>query len=216
MLLNGQVTLWQLARGYRAAIDPVLLAATLSPRPGSRVLDLGCGAGAITFCLLARCPDIDVIGLEINSDLVALARRNTGENGASQQFQIYQGTVASPPDEIKAGSFDVVVSNPPYLESGRATISPDAGKHVANMESDADLSAWINAASRALKPKGRLTGPHIGADACRFRRDLHPPALAKSRYRRETRNRSGTQRRLVANPSSARYRGASGGWPIHP
>jgi tRNA1(Val) A37 N6-methylase TrmN6 len=159
-LLNGQVTLWQPARGYRAAIDPVLLAATLSPRPGSRVLDLGCGAGAITFCLLARYPDIDVTGLEINPDLVALARRNTGENGASQQFQVYQGTVASPPDEIPTVSFDVVVSNPPYLESGRATVSPDAGKQMANMESDADLSAWIDAASRALKPKGRLALIH--------------------------------------------------------
>ena len=44
--LDGRIRLWQPVAGYRAATDPVLLAAFVPARPGQRVLDLGCGAGA--------------------------------------------------------------------------------------------------------------------------------------------------------------------------
>jgi len=61
-LLNGRVRLRQSADGYRAAIDPVFLAAAVPPGGPCSVLDLGCGAGAATLCLLARClrPDSQV------------------------------------------------------------------------------------------------------------------------------------------------------------
>jgi tRNA1(Val) A37 N6-methylase TrmN6 len=68
-LLAGKVALWQPTRGYRVAVDPVLLAAAVEPKAGDRVLDMGCGVAAISLCLLARCPDISVVGLERNVDL---------------------------------------------------------------------------------------------------------------------------------------------------
>jgi len=52
-LLGGRVRLLQAKVGYRAAIDPVLLAAAIPARAGQRVLDLGCGAGAASLCLAA-------------------------------------------------------------------------------------------------------------------------------------------------------------------
>ncbi|MDA1310002.1 MAG: methyltransferase [Proteobacteria bacterium] len=169
-LLDGRVVLWQPAEGYRAAIDPVLLAAAVEAGAGAKVLDLGCGAGTIALCLLARCPKISVTGLEIDDALAALARRNAAENGVSENFQTYQGSVAALAGgslageieafKIEAGSFDIVVSNPPYLEAGRASLSPDLGKRTADVESTADLETWIGAASRALKPKGALALIH--------------------------------------------------------
>ena len=56
-LLGGRVRLAQPARGYRAAIDPVLLAAGIQAPPGARVADLGCGVGAVALCLLTRVGD---------------------------------------------------------------------------------------------------------------------------------------------------------------
>ena len=55
-LLGGRVRLIQPLSGYRAATDPVLLAAAVAARPGERVLDLGCGDGASSFCLAERVP----------------------------------------------------------------------------------------------------------------------------------------------------------------
>jgi tRNA1(Val) A37 N6-methylase TrmN6 len=60
-LLGGRVRLLQPLKGYRAATDPVLLAAAVAARPGQRVLDLGCGAGAAVFCLAARVPGLEPI-----------------------------------------------------------------------------------------------------------------------------------------------------------
>jgi tRNA1(Val) A37 N6-methylase TrmN6 len=186
-LLDGRVVLWQPAQGYRAAIDPVLLAAAVEAWAGAKVLDLGCGVGTIGLCLLARCPKISVTGLEIEAALVALAERNAVENRVSENFQTYQGSLAPlaqgslgggsrASDGIEAGDFDIVVSNPPYLEAGRVSLSPDLGKRTADVESTADLETWIGVASRALKPKGALALIH------RADRIDHILALLRGRF----------------------------------
>ncbi len=71
-LLGGRVRLSQPVEGYRAAIDPVFLAAAVPVRAGESVLDLGCGAGAAALGLLARVPELSVTGLDIQADLVRL------------------------------------------------------------------------------------------------------------------------------------------------
>jgi tRNA1Val (adenine37-N6)-methyltransferase len=53
--LMGRLRLLQPLRGYRAATDPVLLAAACPATPGQSVLDLGCGAGAAALCLATAC-----------------------------------------------------------------------------------------------------------------------------------------------------------------
>lgn len=159
-LLGGKITLWQPARGYRVAVDPVLLAASVEPRDGARVLDLGCGVGAISICLLARCPGISIAGLELNAALVDIARRNVLENDFSDRLAIHQGSVTAPPPDITAGGFDIVVTNPPFLEAGRAAASPEPAKRTADLEASADLQAWIAAVARALKNKGSLAMIH--------------------------------------------------------
>jgi tRNA1Val (adenine37-N6)-methyltransferase len=65
--LCGKLHLWQPRRGYRAATDPVLLAAACPAQPGQSVLDMGCGVGAAALCLGARVPDLRLYGLELQS-----------------------------------------------------------------------------------------------------------------------------------------------------
>ena len=81
-LLGGRVALYQPAAGYRAAIDPVLLAASIPAREGETVLEIGAGVGGAALCLAARVPGIVVHGLEIQADLVDVAALNIDRNHA--------------------------------------------------------------------------------------------------------------------------------------
>src|ERR1700744_1635545 len=82
-LLDGRVLLRQPEEGYRAAIDPVLLAAAVTASGNEMVLDLGSGVGAASLCLAARVAGCRVFGLELQQPLVALARQNIEINGVT-------------------------------------------------------------------------------------------------------------------------------------
>ena len=68
-----RVALRQPAAGYRAAIDPVLLAAAVPAQSGETVLDIGTGTGAALICLAARVAGCRVVGLEVQKGLAAFA-----------------------------------------------------------------------------------------------------------------------------------------------
>lgn len=159
-LLGGRVSLRQPARGYRAAIDPVLLAAAVPARAGDRVADLGCGVGAAALCLLARVPDIEVTGLELQGDLVRLAGENAALNGRSGRFHVHEGDILKPPAALAVGRFDQVMINPPYLSAAGGRPPETSGAAAATREGEARLDDWIAAALDLLRPKGRVTIIH--------------------------------------------------------
>ncbi|TQV81897.1 tRNA1(Val) (adenine(37)-N6)-methyltransferase [Denitrobaculum tricleocarpae] len=159
-LLGGHIILQQPKDGYRAAIDPVFLAAAVAAKPGERILDLGSGVGAAALCLLRRVPDIEVTGLEIQSDLVELSRQNAAGNGLASRFEAIQGDVLSVLSLLPPDSFDHVICNPPYLASGAARPSPNPARTAANQEGDAQLTDWIEAAIALVHRKGSITFIH--------------------------------------------------------
>ncbi|MEO0680996.1 MAG: methyltransferase [Pseudomonadota bacterium] len=152
-LLDGRVRLRQPRRGYRAATDPVLLAAACPARPGEAALDLGCGAGAASLCLAARIEGLALHGLEVQPRYAALARAN----GAGR-LTVHEGDLRAMPAALRALSFDQVIANPPYFDAS-SPASPDAGRDRANRE-EASVGEWIEAGLRRLKPGGRLTLIH--------------------------------------------------------
>lgn len=91
----------------------VLLEA-LPPLEG-RVLDLGCGWGAVGVALGKRYPALDIVMTDINSRAVELARRNLAENGVTAA--VLQGDGF---DAVE-GRFDAIVTNPP-IRAGKAVI----------------------------------------------------------------------------------------------
>lgn len=155
-LLGGKVRLRQPRDGYRAAIDPVLLAASVPARPGERVLDLGTGAGAAALCLMARVEGLSVVGVEIDSATAQLARENAALNGRDA-FIVREGDIARLPEDLRG--FDRVMANPPYLDAAQADPSPDPGRRRSNLD-EAGLGAWIDAALAAAVPGGALTFIH--------------------------------------------------------
>jgi tRNA1(Val) A37 N6-methylase TrmN6 len=159
-LLGGRVRLRQPLHGYRAAIDPVLLAAAVPAVEGDSVLDLGCGVGAAALCLLARLTGVRVTGLEVQPELAALARENAASNGFADRFTVVEGSLLAPPPLVQDG-YDHVMTNPPFLAEGSGTRAPVLSKATANMEEgEVDLGAWIKAAAKLLRPKGRLALIH--------------------------------------------------------
>lgn len=156
--LGGRLRLLQPRVGYRAAIDPVLLAAFTPATDGESVLDLGCGAGTAALCLGARVAGLDLHGLEIQPAYADLARRNAAANGIA--LSVHDGDLRRPPPDLRALSFDLVLTNPPYHpESAPAPL--DAGRDVAHREGEASLAAWIDAGLRRLRPGGTLALIHL-------------------------------------------------------
>ena len=132
-LLGGRVRLLQPSRGYRIAVDAVLLAAAIDAAPGDRVLDLGAGVGAVGLCLAARVPGCTVLGIELQPELAALAVRNAVLNGAEHRMRTIVHDLAHPlPPDITG--FDHVATNPPYLAAAVADPSPNASKALATVE----------------------------------------------------------------------------------
>ncbi len=159
-LLGGRVRLRQPVAGYRAAIDPVLLAAAVPAEPGEQVLDVGCGVGTAALCLAARVPGCRVFGIEIQRDLVRLAVDNVALNGAEGRVDVMVGDLTSPPPRLAAGSFDHVMANPPYLEAGAEESAPDAAKAAATVESAGDLADWVGFCVRMARHKASVTFIH--------------------------------------------------------
>jgi len=155
--LSGRVTLWQPKDGYRAGVDPVLLAATIPAKPGQQVLELGSGAGAAFLCLAARVPDLTVHAVELQPEYAALAQRNAKDNGADAT--IWEADLAALPLELRQMQFDHVLANPPYFDRTASTAAQDAGRDVA-MGEDTPLRVWIEVAAKRLAPKGTATFVH--------------------------------------------------------
>lgn len=150
--LCGRLRLLQPVKGYRAATDPVLLAAACPAEPGQSVLDLGCGAGAATLCLGLRVPGLALSGLELQTAYADLARRNAERNGIP--VEVHEGDLNRMPAALRR-DFDHVIANPPYYPAGGSP-SPIAARARA-MQVDTPLSGWVSAATRRLRPGGWLT-----------------------------------------------------------
>ncbi len=152
--LGGRVQLYQPVDGYRAGVDPVLLAAATPAQPGQTVLELGCGAGAASLCLHARVTGLSLTGVEMQPLYADLARRNAVLNGAD--MRVVDADLRHLPSDIKARGFDHVIANPPYYDRARSTSSINAGRDMA-LAGDTPLSDWIDVAAKRLAPKGYLT-----------------------------------------------------------
>lgn len=159
-VLGGRVILRQPLQGYRVAIDPILLAAACPAGAGETIVDLGCGIGTAALCVARRVAGVTCTGVDLQPELVAFARANAAANHLDDRVRFIPGDILDPLLPVYAARADQVIVNPPYLPRGRATVSDNPIKAIANVEGEADLAAWVAAAARAAKPGGRATFIH--------------------------------------------------------
>lgn len=155
--LDGRLKIRQPARGYRAGLDPVLLAASVPAVPGQSVLELGCGVGTASLCLGYRIADLSITAVEIQPDYAELARENAVLN--EQMIDVVVGNLERLPELLKHQRFHHVIANPPYFDRSSSTRARDAGREQA-MGEDTPLPVWIDVASRRLAPKGYASFIH--------------------------------------------------------
>ncbi|HAV08779.1 MAG TPA: methyltransferase [Rhodobacteraceae bacterium] len=155
--LGGRLRLWQPKAGYRAGVDPVILAASVPAVAGQSVLDLGCGIGTAGLALMARVPDVQVTGVEVQAFYADLARRNAQENAMA--LAVIEADLAVLPKELRAVTFDHVIANPPYFDRGASVPAP-LGIREKAMGEVTPLALWIDVAARRVKPRGYVTFIH--------------------------------------------------------
>lgn len=152
--LSGKVRVWQPVNGYRAGLDPVLLAASVQAKPGQTALELGCGVGVASLCLVWRVPGVAVTGLELQPEYADLARRNAVENGAD--FTVHTGDLRALPEAVRQRQFDHVLANPPYFLRDAGTGAADPGRDLA-LGGDTPLATWVEVAAKRCAPRGTVT-----------------------------------------------------------
>ena len=157
-LLDKRVKIFQPTNGYRAAIDAVFLASVIDEakvKENAKILDVGSGTGAVSLCLAHRLqgkrPQIE--GIEIQSDLVKLSNKSAQSNGFSNILCYEQADIRQK-NTLTAGSFDFVITNPPYSDHDMP--SPNESKKFAHNLQDFNLSAWLSFCLKMLKPKGHI------------------------------------------------------------
>lgn len=154
-LFDGNLVCRQYKTGYRFSLDAVLAAHFCRPGPRDRVLDLGCGCGVIALILAFRHLGIRAEGIEIQDELVRLARENIAGNDMQSRVKVTSGNFRDIAGLVKPESFDLVVSNPPYRQQGRGRVNPDDQRARARHEIDATLSDLVRAVSFGVKNRGK-------------------------------------------------------------
>jgi tRNA1(Val) A37 N6-methylase TrmN6 len=158
--LGGALRLRQPKSGHRAGHDAMLLAAATSARPGDRVVDFGAGVGAAGLAVAKRVAGVEIVLVEIDQRLAALACGNAASNAIPAK--VIAMDIASSADVFAAtglspDSVDVVLMNPPFNDSRRHRASPDKSRETAHVADATTLDSWVHAARRILKSGGVLT-----------------------------------------------------------
>ncbi|WP_321160330.1 peptide chain release factor N(5)-glutamine methyltransferase [Marinomonas rhodophyticola] len=129
----------------------------------NRILDLGTGTGAIALALAAELPNANVVGVDLIEDAVALAKRNASRNHISN-VRFVQSSWFDVLDTSE--SFDLIVSNPPYIDSndehlsqGDVRFEPKSAL-VADKQGMADIEHIIQQAPDYMAPNAYLVFEH--------------------------------------------------------
>jgi tRNA1(Val) A37 N6-methylase TrmN6 len=167
VFLGGRLEVEQPAKGFRAGLDAVLLAAAVGvdATQGVRVLDAGAGVGTAGLCVAVRSSMASVVLLEQARTLARLAAANVARNGLSDRVQVIEADLTGPAAALeRAGiapaSFDVVIANPPYLDEERHRLPADDVAAGAFGMAAGSLEAWLRFMARAAAGGGRMVLIH--------------------------------------------------------
>ena len=143
-------------------VDALLLAEFVTLAPGERIVDLGTGSGVVALCLASR-EEVQVIGVEIQSSMLALAKKNLRRNQArlKGQVRLVEGDIRQIDAVLPRGEYDIVVSNPPYFQRGAGRLPPSKEKAVARHEISVQLDEIVSAAAQLLCTRGAFYLIHI-------------------------------------------------------
>jgi tRNA1Val (adenine37-N6)-methyltransferase len=152
--LGGAVPVIQPQKGYRFSVDSILLARFAAEKSANRAADLGCGCGVVALCLLRLGAAREVVGLDIQEEMVDRARRAAIRSAWRARASFVCCDMRRLAEQFAPGEFDLALSNPPYrpLSSGR--LSPNPGLAMSRHEVSCRLSDVAGAAAYLLAAGG--------------------------------------------------------------
>ncbi|HEX3044670.1 MAG TPA: tRNA1(Val) (adenine(37)-N6)-methyltransferase [Bacillota bacterium] len=142
---------------FKFTMDAFLLTGFIEPKAQDRIVDLGCGGGVLPLLIVGKREVGSVLGLEIQPELVAMARRSVALNQLEGKIQIREGDIRELPADIKMNSFDYVVANPPFFPVAQGIPSANDALALARFEVACTLEDLIKAASRLTRGNGRFS-----------------------------------------------------------
>jgi tRNA1(Val) A37 N6-methylase TrmN6 len=158
-LLDGRIRIRQPARGYRVNVDTVLLAAAVEAKPGARLMEAGCGVGAALLCVAARSENTQLLGVERDTNIAAIARENVAINAMSPRVDIATGDALD--RRADWGAFDGVFFNPPFDAENEGRAPAEARRHAH--VTDVPVDEWVSALADRLTGGAALTMIHRAA-----------------------------------------------------
>ncbi len=169
----GQLSIYQCSDDFSYGTDAVLIAHHMSERINHptikmkkafreaipRVLDMGCGNGAIGFILTHKCPKCSIVGVDVRKEALYLANMSLEYNHLQKRIHFLQHNI-SKKEEIsdileQEGHFDYIVSNPPYFSCRCSLAARDCNKRIARHGVEENTNeAFLRAASQLLRFEG--------------------------------------------------------------
>ena len=143
--------------GFCFGIDSILLTDFAKKiKDDSKVIDLGTGTGVLGILLSAKTKLKNVVGIEIQKDIAEMANRSIMLNHLENKFNIINENINNLQEIFEKGSFDVVVTNPPYKKLDTGAINENTYKLISRHEIKAKLEDFISISSYLLKDKGEI------------------------------------------------------------
>ncbi|MFC4157825.1 50S ribosomal protein L3 N(5)-glutamine methyltransferase [Chitinimonas lacunae] len=147
-------------RSFIAELLPEALAPWIEyPELVHRALDLCTGSGCLAVLLADHYPDAEVDAIDLSPEALAVAQRNINDYGLNDRIQLVESDLFN---AVAGERYDLIVSNPPYVDAESVSALPDEYLHepaLALGSGDDGLDATrqiIEQAGRHLNPHGVL------------------------------------------------------------
>lgn len=146
----------QKKEGFRFGVDAVLLANFAEVKKGARVIDLCSGTGIIPFIIAGKTAASKITGVEIQEEMVEMAKRSVKFNGLEDRVDFINGDLTNLELLKSIPKADVVTVNPPYKLSNSGLINPNDKLAIARHEICCTLEDVIIACRTLLKDNKRM------------------------------------------------------------
>lgn len=150
----------QKKKGFCFGMDAVLLSGFARVKEGEVAVDLGTGTGIIPILLEAKTEGRHFTGLEIQEEVAEMASRSVALNDLQERVAIVRGDIKEASQLFGKASFDVVTSNPPYMNDQHGLKNPQEMKAISRHEVLCTLDDVCREAAALLKPGGRFYMVH--------------------------------------------------------
>ena len=156
---NGYVIIQDTKR-FCFGMDAVLLSSFANAQKGDKVFDIGTGTGIIPILMEAKTKASEFFAIDIQEESVDMAKRSISLNKLEHKIKVYHLDIKNVFDKFEKNTFNVVTSNPPYMNMGGGILNDFSPKAIARHEILCNLDDILKGASGLLKPKGKFFMVH--------------------------------------------------------